>query len=119
MTNRDPQTFIDELDRILDEERAALMQGDLKKMEHIIARKEEAIEQLNSITDIEKETLAHVQTKVVRNQDLLDSAMEGIRSVAARMAELRRVRKGLDVYDSTGRKTRYGTRANKKLEKRA
>lgn len=119
MTNPNPQTFIDELDRILDEERVALLDGDLKKMEKILARKEEAIEQLNAISGLEQKTLKHVHTKVVRNQDLLESAMEGIRSVALRMAELRRVRKGLDVYDSTGRKTRYGTRLDKKLEKRA
>lgn len=119
MTIPDPQTFIDELDLILDEERTALLAGDLKKMETIIARKEEAFERLNSISDLEQRTLMDVHKKVVRNQDLLESAMDGIRSVAARMAELRRVRKGLDVYDSTGRKTRYGTRLDKKLEKRA
>ncbi|MDE4172962.1 flagellar export chaperone FlgN [Phaeobacter sp. PT47_59] len=119
MSKTDPQAFIDALDRILDEERSALMTGDLKQMESILARKEEAIDQLNTISNLEQQTLAQVQTKVVRNQDLLESAMEGIRSVAARMAELRRVRKGLDVYDSTGRKTRYGTRLTKKLEKRA
>ena len=119
MTNHNPQTYIDELDRILDEERAALIEGDLTKLEKILARKEDAIDQLNTISDLERDTLAKVQTKVMRNQDMLESAMEGIRSIAARMAELRRVRKGLDVYDSTGRKTRYGTRLDQKLEKRA
>ena len=119
MTHQNPQTLIDELDTILDEERAALMDGDLKKMEAILARKEQAIEALNSFSDLERQTLSKVQSKVTRNQDLLESAMEGIRSVATRMAELRRVRKGLDVYDSAGRKTRYGTRLDQKLERRA
>lgn len=119
MTDQNPQTLIDELDAILDEERAALLEGDLKKVEAILARKELAIEGLNSFSDLERQTLSHVQNKVTRNQDLLESAMEGIRSVAARMAELRRVRKGLEVYDSAGRRTRFGTRADQKLERRA
>jgi flagellar biosynthesis/type III secretory pathway chaperone len=53
MTNHNPQTYIDELDRILDEERAALMEGDLTKLEKILARKEDAIDQLNTISDLE------------------------------------------------------------------
>jgi len=114
-----PQQLIDELDQILDRERSALMAGDLGKMEELLAKKEKAISKLNSVTELERESLAQVQSKVSRNQQLLDSAMDGIRSVAARMAELRRIRRGLDVYDQTGQRNRYGTRGASRLEKRA
>jgi flagellar biosynthesis/type III secretory pathway chaperone len=114
-----PQKLIDELDQILDRERTALMEGDLGKLEGLLAKKEKVIGKLNSVSELERESLAQVQTKLSRNQQLLDSAMDGIRSVAARMAELRRIRKGLDVYDQAGRRNRYGTRSGAKLEKRA
>lgn len=119
MSKPDPQKLIDELDQILDQERTALMAGNLESMEDLLAKKEKIIDQLNSVSKLEREPLEQVQTKLSRNQDLLDSAMEGIRSVATRMAELRRIRKGLDVYDQSGRRTRYGTRNGSKLEKRA
>lgn len=119
MSNSKPQQLIDELDQILDRERAALMAGDLGKLEELLARKEKVISKLNAVTEHEREPLEQVQTKVSRNQLLLSSAMDGIRAVAARTAELRRIRKGLDVYDQQGRKARYGIRGATKLEKRA
>jgi flagellar biosynthesis/type III secretory pathway chaperone len=119
MNSNNPQELIDDLDEILNLERTALLEGDLEKLSDLVARKEDLIGALNAIGDLEKETLSQVQEKVTRNQALLTSAMEGIRAVSARMAELRRVRKGLDVYTQAGRKARYGTHGSSKLEKRA
>ncbi|OUS33729.1 flagellar biosynthesis protein FlgN [Rhodobacterales bacterium 56_14_T64] len=119
MTDLNPQALIDNLDSILDQEREALTKGDLNKLGGLMVKKEALINDLNAISELERETLTQVQGKVSRNQVLLDSAMEGIRAVATRMAELRRVRKGLDVYDQAGRKTRFSTRGSVALEKRA
>ena len=119
MSKTKPQKMIDELDQILDRERAALMSGELGKLEELFARKEKLIGKLNDATELERESLEQVQIKVSRNQELLGSAMDGIRTVAARMAELRRIRKGLDVYDQSGRRNRFGTLGATKLEKRA
>lgn len=119
MTNPSPQQLIDELDTLLGREREALVNGKLDQLGELLERKEAIITALNSVTELERESLAHVQDKVARNQELLDSAMEGIRSVAARMAELRKVRRGLDIYDKAGRKTSFGTRGSTSLEKRA
>lgn len=119
MSDTNPQKLIDDLDQILDRERSALMSGDLGKLEELLAKKEKTISKLNTVSDLEREALAPVHSKMSRNQLLLDSAMEGIRAVAARMAELRRIRKGLDVYDKRGQRARFGTRESSKLEKRA
>ena len=119
MPNPNPQALIDDLDLILDQERQALVKGDLDKLAGLLTKKETLINGLNTITDLEREALTQVHGKVSRNQVLLDSAMEGIRAVAVRMAELRRVRKGLDVYDQSGRRTRFSTRGSVSLEKRA
>ncbi len=119
MIDNKSQELIDELDSILEEERDALIQGQLEKLESLLARKDVLISELNAHDALDRESLIGVHEKVSRNQVLLDSAMQGIRTVAARMQELRKVRKGLDVYDKAGRKSSYSTRASLKLEKRA
>ncbi|ABF65707.1 flagellar protein FlgN [Rhodobacteraceae bacterium R_SAG7] len=119
LTDQTPQAIIDALDVLLEEERGALTNGELDKLEGILARKEDLFDQLNSMTDIDHGALDSVQSKVSRNQALLGSAMQGIKAVANRMAELRKVRKGLDVYNRSGQRTSFATTGSLKLEKRA
>ncbi|MBT8155771.1 flagellar biosynthesis protein FlgN [Epibacterium ulvae] len=119
MTDLSAQEQIDELDDILEQEREALVLGHLTKLEALLERKGVLIEGLNALNELEREALESVHNKVSRNQALLDSAMQGIRAVAARMQELRRVRSGLDVYDQAGRKNSFSTASSMKLEKRA
>mgnify|MGYP000645697030 CR=1 FL=1 len=119
LTDQSPQALIDQLDSLLEEERAALTKGELNKLEAILERKEALFDKLNSYSDLEAEALETVQGKVSRNQALLGSAMQGIKAVANRMAELRKVRKGLEVYDRAGRRTSFTTKGSVKLEKRA
>ena len=119
LTDQTPQALILALDEILDEERAALKAGELHKLEALVARKEILFDQLNAIQDLEQAALTGVNNKVSRNQELLSSAMQGIKAVANRMSELRKVRRGLEVYNYAGQKTRYTTRGSVRLEKRA
>jgi flagellar biosynthesis/type III secretory pathway chaperone len=119
MTEQTPQELIDALDAILDQEREALIKGELQKLEPLLDRKDELIGNLNALESAEQDSMAAVQSKVVRNQALLTSAMEGIRAVAARMSELRKVRKGLDVYNQAGNRSSFSTTGAKALEKRA
>jgi len=114
-----PQSLINALDDILEEEREALTQGELHKLEALLARKEELFDKLNRISDLEQDALNDVHGKVTRNQALLGSAMQGIKAVATRMAELRKVRKGLEVYNRSGQRTSFATSGSLKLEKRA
>ncbi|TNJ42260.1 flagellar export chaperone FlgN [Phaeobacter sp. B1627] len=119
LTNQTPQALITALDAILDQERAALKEGQLHKLEGLLQQKEALFDQLNAIGNLEKAALDTVNNKVARNQELLGSAMKGIKAVANRMAELRKVRRGLEVYDRSGRKTQFSTTGSLKLEKRA
>lgn len=119
MTRQNAQSLINNLDELLEEERGALKKGELSKLEDILSRKENLIDQLNAIQDKEQSALDVVHGKVSRNQDLLKSAMLGIKAVSNRMQELRKVRRGLDVYDQRGRRARYATSGSTKLEKRA
>ena len=104
---------------LLDEEREALLTGDLERVGRMFESKETLIEELSRIEEFEAEALTGLQSKMRRNQDLLDSALEGIRAVAGRLAEMRRVRTTLDTYDSKGSKKSIEIAKDGTVEKRA
>ena len=54
-----------------------------------------------------------------RNQQLLEQALLGIRSVAQKLSDLRQARKSLDTYDNRGRKNRIEADPDSSVEKRA
>lgn len=124
MTFEAQQSTINELDELLDQERGALLNGDLEQIARLMTLKEGLIDRINALTASEKQALdhdsiSHMQDKMTRNQVLLHGAMEGIRAVADRMAGLRRVREGLETYDRSGQKTQYDTGEKRTVERRA
>ena len=92
MTHEDLQNKIDSLDDLLDAERAALLKGNLEEVSRLLERKEGVIEALNRMEFKERTDFEGLQAKVERNQVLLDSALDGVRSVARRLAAIRRER---------------------------
>lgn len=104
MTDRTSVCVVVDLDELLDQEREALLTGNLEKVGRLISRKESLIDELSVVEAVEVSELAVLDAKVKRNQGLLDQALEGIRSVAARLAAMRRVKHTLDTYDSSGSK---------------
>ena len=118
MTHETYQDITDALNKLLETERQHLLSGNLEALAGLLEEKEELIDTMNALEPI-PDTLSGIQVKVVRNQALLSSAMEGIRAVAERVASLRRVRKSLETYDQSGRKQTYETRTKSSVEKRA
>ena len=108
-----------DLDRLLDEEKDALLTGDLDRVARLAHEKERLAGALATAGPDARHGLQALEAKLCRNRRLLQSALTGIRSVADRMAELHRVRRGLETYDSTGRKSRKGDMTRNALEKRA
>ncbi|MFD3191733.1 flagellar biosynthesis protein FlgN [Sedimentitalea sp. HM32M-2] len=119
MTNENPQDLIERLDDLLDQERQALIAGDLERIGELMLIKEDLIGKINALEAVEQGRLDTLQEKVTRNQALLTSALDGIRAVANRMADLRRVRAGLETYDRRGQKRIFGTATETSVEKRA
>lgn len=119
MTHDTIDTLIEELDQLLDSERRALVSGNLDDLSRLHDRKESLISSLNALDRLEANALSNVREKMSRNQTLLSNAMEGIRAVADRMAELRRVRQNLSTYDRDGKRHQIPTSTEQKLEKRA
>ncbi len=119
MSREQSVELIRALEDLLDMERAALIQGQLDQLDHMLPRKEELIASVKDLQVHETEDLIRLQHKVDRNQALLKSASDGIKAVANRMAELRQVRQGLSTYDAAGQRSNYAVRHEPKLEKRA
>ena len=63
--------------------------------------------------------LAALNAKVVRNQSLLSSALEGVRAVTRRLATMHRIRSSLDIYDADGKKNEIALTPTRSVEKRA
>jgi len=97
----DPVT---DLDRLLEAERDALLKGELAQLSDLLDQKTDRIGVLNDAPDLEPPVLEALGGKLRRNQQLLDGAMEGIRAVAARLAELREVKGRFETYDASGQK---------------
>ncbi len=115
----DSNLLIKSLEEVLDLERAALVEGDLDRLNHMVPEKEKLIGALNDLQVLSSDDLIRVHQKVERNQALLNSAADGIRAVASRMAELRRVRHEFSTYGADGQRSGFAVRSRAKLEKRA
>lgn len=109
----------DALDELLEAERAALLEGNLAELVGLADSKEHLISKLNETEHTDLDALQKLDRKVKRNQALLDSALDGIRTVARRLAALRRIRASLDTYDATGQRRSIEVDAERSVERRA
>lgn len=119
MTHEEFEDVIDALDDVLESEREALLEGNLDEVGRLLTRKESLIDQLSHIELASTDPLETLNTKVRRNQALLDQALEGIRTVARRLAAMRRVRSSLDTYDEKGTRHTIDITPDGVVEKRA
>ncbi len=119
MTHDTHSKLYTELEGLLDRERRALIDGDLSEIAPLIEEKEHLLESIAHLDGAERESLVGLQNKAMRNQALLDNALQGIRNVAARFSTLRRIRKSLETYDEKGRKASLTVLPESKVEKRA
>ncbi|SLN21118.1 FlgN protein [Roseivivax jejudonensis] len=118
MTDTPIQT-IEALDSLLDEERTALVSGDLEALDALMSRKSDLIEALRLEAMDLPDEIEPLQLKLRRNRELFEEALAGLRSVADRLQELREVEEGGGTYDGTGQRHALETRARGRLEKRA
>lgn len=119
MSRNDAMDVIDALDDLLEAERAALLSGKIDEVGRLLTRKEALIDELSTLEGRALPELQTLSNKVKRNQDLLDHALEGIRTVARRLASLRRVRSALDTYDARGARHTIDITPEASVEKRA
>ncbi|QYX58462.1 hypothetical protein K1T73_01435 [Roseovarius sp. SCSIO 43702] len=109
---------MDELDDLLETERAALIEGDIEGVATLTERKEALIGGLDRAA-VGPGELGGLRDKLDRNQALLESALLGIRRVATRIAALKRIRDSLETYDREGRRRTIPGELSRQMEKRA
>jgi hypothetical protein len=119
MTHISLKEIIADLGALLERERASLINGDLDIIATMLPEKEKLIAQINGSEVEQPGDFSDLHAKITRNQALLDSAMEGIRTVSRRMSTLQRLQKSLDTYDSHGRKSDIIATGISSVEKRA
>jgi len=119
MTDTSPQDLIDALDILLDDERKAVLSGNLDSMAELLERKEDLIDTLAEIDASQATPIYELQTKLARNQMLLNGALQGIRRASARLAAVRKVRRTLETYGEDGQKKTIDAHVSRQLEKRA
>lgn len=107
------------LERLLDAERHALLEGDLATVVTLVAEKEKLVDQLNKDLRISEGSLATLSEKLLRNQALFDGALQGISRIANRMATIRKIKSSFEIYDEFGRKRVINNVTNRKVEKLA
>jgi flagellar biosynthesis/type III secretory pathway chaperone len=110
---------VNSLEDLLDKERAALLSGNLDLIDRMSVQKEKLIDVLNLHGGSKIKKLAALNIKVQRNQVLFESALDGIRSVAERLATMRRVKNSLDTYDAHGKRKKIEMPSKGEVEKRA
>lgn len=116
MTHETHTDIVDALDDLLERERAALLTGDIDQINRLVAEKERLIEQLGGQDSL---ALGELRDKALRNQALIDSALQGIRDVATRLQTLRQVRRSLETYDANGNRRSIEGHVTPRVEKRA
>lgn len=113
----DIENLLHQLDDALDWERDALLKGDLDSVVRSLQTKERLIDALAHLEIDAKDGLDALRTKATHNQQLLNSALDGIRSVADRIAALRQIRNILETYDKSGRKRVISGLQGQRVEK--
>ena len=106
------------LDALLEEERGALIAGDLDRIAALVDRKADLVAGLAGAAP-DARALVPLRRKLQRNQALLDGALEGIRTVAARVSTLRDVGGALETYDRNGRRQTWPAPRKDGIERRA
>ncbi|WP_420569087.1 flagellar protein FlgN [Thalassovita sp.] len=114
---QDNKAILRDLRSLLDEERQCLLSGELSKLPALLERKQALVDCLEDADD--PVDLRALHDRLARNHTLLTSAMEGIQRVSNRLDTLKRLRKSLETYDSSGRRNAIPTAHAGKVEKRA
>ena len=104
----------DALEDLLDKERAEILDGALQNMGRIAAEKQ-ALMGKHELIAPDQKTLDRLHHKAARNQQLLSAAIYGVRSVAARLKQIRGGNSELTTYNKDGKSIFLGANHNGSL----
>lgn len=107
------------LSEVLKQERTALTSGDFDAIRRLVPQKARLIDAVNTNAPRDAAVLQKLQEHLTRNQELLHSAMDGVRSVAEHIQAARSVQSSLKIYDGSGRAQQHSYCGATTLERRA
>lgn len=110
------EVSIEEIETLLDEERAALLAGDFDRLGEIAEEKEALADNLSRVGPSGE--FRSLRAKAMRNADLLEAASTSIRGVTRRLAEIRKANGPLKTYGQDGMPRTLGP-TDGSFEKRA
>ncbi len=90
--------------KVLDEERTALVNGEIERLEPISLEKARLFEELESVSELPRAVLLDIQSRVQRNQGLLQASSKGLRAALTRLAAIRGAATALDTYSTDGKR---------------
>ena len=108
------KSVADRLARLLEEERTALLAGDLEQVGAMAAEKESLA---HSFHDTNSAALSALANDLARNGALLAAAKDGVTTVLTTLNNQREARNTLSTYDSQGRAATI-SQASKGTERR-
>ena len=106
------------LEAVLDAECDALKQGHYDALDPLVERKATLMQDVLDCEDLPETALHELKSRISRNQDLIDMAMQGVRAVTQRMQDLHRARDRFETYDKNGHWQSVDSRARPQLEKK-
>ena len=112
------QKNLEALEKLLEKERKALLDGRLEKVEEIVNRKRQLVEK-GVLKGVATAVVMRIQQQASQNQLLLEAAVRGLKSVSARLDEMRKGASGLNTYDNNGNRATLGRKDSHKLQHRA
>ncbi len=115
MTPNDPS---EALAALLEEERSALLNGDLDRVAEMVAEKESLIGLLQESEAVARD-LPRLKQAMDRNHALFEQALAGLRSAITRVGALQSLRRSMVTYDSHGRREDIAAPSRNRLERRA
>lgn len=119
MKNDAEHRIVRRLAALLEAERTSLLRGDLAGISALVAEKEDLVDSLNGMAGVQPRDLEMLHAGLIRNQALLDGALQGLRNVAARLAAFRQVRRAMETYDREGNKKTIAGEVTRQVERRA
>lgn len=105
MTESDSGIVLKDLADLLEEERRALIRGDASALAELIPRKTDLVERFQNLGSVSQQALEPLRLHAARNQNLMNSAMAGLRDVADRLGAMRVAGRATETYTAEGRRS--------------
>ncbi len=113
------ETFYAELESLLDQEREAILAGEIEVVARLGTQKEAFLTAEAPPQPGDSAILQRLRRKAEKNQHLLGSVLKGIRAVTSRLKVLRDGSGTLNTYNQQGARQTVGPAPGTSIERRA